>query len=57
MTPQDSQKIRVLVVDDSSVMRRIITTVLAKHPDIELAGYAVNGLQAIERCVNCGPTW
>jgi two-component system chemotaxis response regulator CheB len=49
MTPQDSQKIRVLVVDDSSVMRRIITTVLAKHPDIELAGYAVNGLQAIEK--------
>jgi len=40
--------IRVLVVDDSSVMRRIIATALGKHPQIEVAGFAVNGLQAIE---------
>jgi two-component system chemotaxis response regulator CheB len=44
----EEQKIRVLVVDDSSVMRRIIATALGKHPQIEIAGYAFNGLQAIE---------
>jgi len=43
------QKVRVLVVDDSSVMRRIIATALAKHGHLEVAGYASNGLQALVR--------
>jgi two-component system chemotaxis response regulator CheB len=46
---QEAQKIRVLVVDDSSVMRRIIATALRKNAALEVAGYATNGLQAIDR--------
>jgi hypothetical protein len=38
MTEQQQAKIRVLVVEDSSVMRRIITGALNKHPEIEIAG-------------------
>ena len=46
---QQQPKIRVLVVEDSSVMRRIITGALNKHPEIEIAGYAFNGLEAIAK--------
>ena len=43
-----AQKIRVLVVDDSAVMRRAITTTLAKDPRIEIAGTANNGRAALD---------
>jgi two-component system chemotaxis response regulator CheB len=48
-------KIRVLVVDDSSVMRRIISTALNKNAMIEVVGYAANGLQAIDRVRDLQP--
>jgi len=48
MAEDQPGKIRVLVVDDSSLMRRIITTALGKHPRIEVVGYAADGFQAIE---------
>ncbi len=49
MSTNADTKIRVLVVDDSSVMRRIIATALSKHPALEVVGYAANGVQAIAR--------
>lgn len=51
-TPAPEAKIRVLVVDDSAVMRRAITTTLAKDPQIEVVGTANHGraaLEAVER--------
>ena len=48
MSTTSEARIRVLVVDDSAVMRRIIATALGKHPSIEVAGFANNGLEAIE---------
>ena len=48
-------KIRVLIVDDSSVMRRIIMTSLMKHPEIEVVGTAANGLLAIEAINRANP--
>ena len=42
-----SEKIRVLVVDDSSVIRRFIMTGLMAHPEIEVIGTCENGLEAI----------
>lgn len=41
--------IRALVVDDSAVLRRLISNVLASDPDIEVVGTAVDGLDAIEK--------
>ena len=35
--------IRVMVVDDSVVVRKIVTDVLSEDPDIEVVGTAVNG--------------
>jgi len=40
--------IRVLVVDDSALVRRLITTSLTLDTEIEVAGVAVNGREAVE---------
>ena len=48
-------KVRVLIVDDSAVMRKIIASALQKEPSIEIVGYAANGLQAIEAIQTCNP--
>jgi two-component system chemotaxis response regulator CheB len=50
-----SDKIRVLVVDDSAVMRRLIVSTLMKHAQIEVAGTAVNGLLAIQAIARLKP--
>ena len=39
--------IRVMVVDDSVVVRKIVTDVLSADPDIEVVGTAVNGKVAV----------
>jgi two-component system chemotaxis response regulator CheB len=41
--------IRVLVVDDSSVVRQIVTEVLSQEPDLEVAGTAANGRIALDK--------
>jgi two-component system chemotaxis response regulator CheB len=38
---------RVLVVDDSAFMRRVIGEAISSQPDLELAGVAHNGLDAL----------
>lgn len=53
MTAPD--KVRVLVVDDSAVMRRIISSALQKDLAIEVVGFAANGFQAIEGVKNHSP--
>ena len=40
--------IRVLVVDDSSLMRRTISHILETAPEIKVVGTASNGLEAVE---------
>ncbi len=41
-------KIRVLVVDDSAIYRKVITDVLSGQPEIEIVGAAANGKIALE---------
>src|SRR3954451_22356929 len=41
--------IRVMVVDDSVVVRKIVTDVLSADPDIEVVGTAVNGRIAVSK--------
>ena len=38
-----SEKIRVLVVDDSALMRKLIPQVLQRDPSIEVVGTAMDG--------------
>jgi two-component system chemotaxis response regulator CheB len=44
-----NDKIKVLVVDDSSLMRKVITDMLQKDPDIVVVGTSNNGRSAITR--------
>ncbi|HEX2805795.1 MAG TPA: chemotaxis response regulator protein-glutamate methylesterase [Kineosporiaceae bacterium] len=53
MTPPT--RIRVLVVDDSAVVRRIVTEALAADPVIEVVGTAVNGRKAVEQVAALKP--
>lgn len=41
--------VKVLIVDDSILMRRILKDALERHPDIEVVGMAENGREAIEK--------
>jgi two-component system chemotaxis response regulator CheB len=43
------RKIRVLVVDDAVVVRKIVTDTLAGDPDIEVAATAANGKIALQK--------
>jgi two-component system chemotaxis response regulator CheB len=47
--------IRVLVVDDSAFMRKIITNILTASSDIEVIGKAKNGREAIEKVTELRP--
>ena len=47
--------IRVLIVDDHSVVRRGLSALLATEPGIEVAGEAADGREAVERAVELRP--
>ena len=38
-----NRKTRVLIVDDSVVIRRLLSDVITADPQMEVAGYAANG--------------
>jgi two-component system, chemotaxis family, protein-glutamate methylesterase/glutaminase len=48
-------KIRVLVVDDSVVIRRMVGDVLSGEPDIEVAGTAADGRIALQKIEQVNP--
>ena len=47
--------IRVLVVDDSAVVRKILTEELSKYPDIDVVGSAVDPYVARDKIVELNP--
>lgn len=54
-TPRKPGVIRVLVVDDSALVRRILTEALSKHDDIEVVGTATDPYVARERIAQLRP--
>ena len=53
--PGEGDKLRVLVVDDHALFRRGLQLVLGDEPDIEVAGEAGNGTEAVERAKELMP--
>lgn len=51
----DGRKIRVLVVDDSTLCRDLLAEILEADPALELAGSAVDGADAVEKVVDLAP--
>jgi len=49
------KRIRVLVVDDSVVIRRIVRDALAEDPALEVCGVAANGRIALSLIKQCSP--
>ena len=49
------RRIRVLVVDDSAFARKVLRESLAKSPDLEVVGYAHDGLDALEKISELKP--
>ena len=49
------RKLRVLVVDDSAVIRRMVRDVIAADPELEVAGVAANGRIAVSMVEQCVP--
>lgn len=47
--------IRVLLVDDSRLVREMIRSILESEPDIEVVGEAVNGVEAIAKVASLKP--
>jgi two-component system chemotaxis response regulator CheB len=50
-----SARIRVLVVDDSALMRKLIPAVLARDPSIEVVGTAMDGSFALKKIEELHP--
>jgi len=48
-------KIRVLIVDDAVVIRKILSDTLSEAPDIEVVGVAANGKIALQKITQCNP--
>ncbi len=51
----NDKKIRVLIVDDSALIRRIIQNVLAEDPEIEIVGTAKDGIDALKKATELNP--
>src|ERR1700681_4795958 len=49
------QPVRILIVDDSAVIRRLLGDLLASEPEIVVAGTAGNGSQALARIPEVKP--
>ncbi len=51
----EGRRIRVLVVDDSVVIRRLVSDALGEDPEIEVVGSAANGSIALQRIPQLNP--
>lgn len=49
------KKIKVLVVDDSAFMRKVISDILSGDPQLEVVGRARNGVEGIEKAKELSP--
>ena len=50
-----NRKLRCLVVDDSTIFRKVVRDVLNEHPEIEVVGVAPDGMAAVDRIRDLKP--
>ncbi|MEZ6105067.1 MAG: response regulator [Pirellulaceae bacterium] len=49
------KRVRMVVVDDSTLFRKVVRDVVASHPAVDVVGVAADGLQAIEKIEQLEP--
>lgn len=52
----NNDKIRILLVDDSSLMRLLVSDMLNQEPDFEVIGTASNGKEALRATIELNPS-
>ncbi len=52
---QKATTVRVLIVDDSPVVREVLQSLLESDPDIKVVGHAANGAEAVELTATLRP--
>ena len=50
------KRIQVLVVDDSAVVRQVVSALLAQDPEIEVMAAVADPILAMSRMATSGPT-
>jgi two-component system chemotaxis response regulator CheB len=50
-----SRRVRVLIVDDSAVHRQMLSSLLRRDPELDLVGWASNGIDALSAVANLQP--
>ncbi len=55
MTGPSANPIRVMIIDDSVVVRRLVSTTLDADPEIKVVATASNGRQGLQRIVQAEP--
>ncbi|MBC7325505.1 MAG: response regulator, partial [Moorella sp. (in: Bacteria)] len=50
-----NRPVKVLVVDDSAFYRRLLVDILKADPEIQVAGFARNGREALEKVAALKP--
>jgi len=48
-------RIRILVADDSDIIRRAIITILSREPDLEVCGEASSGSESLQKACELRP--
>ncbi len=54
-TALDKSPLKLLIVDDSWVLRRVLRGTLSQRDDIEIVGEATNGVEALDLVLKLGP--
>jgi DNA-binding NarL/FixJ family response regulator len=52
---ETKKKVRILVVDDESVVREGIVAILSLQPDLAVVGEATDGIQAVQMARKAKP--
>jgi response regulator RpfG family c-di-GMP phosphodiesterase len=55
MEISDMDKKRVMIVDDAAMMRLVIQNMLHGDPYLKMAGFAVNGREALDKLAEVNP--
>ena len=50
-----TSKIRIVIAEDSTILREGLRAILEDYPEFEVIGEAVDGLEAIRLCTNLAP--